>query len=63
MPRYFRKRNSTAINEKSDNLEYHSPKLKTPCLLLFLVLIAFHTSYSLKTQENMGAEKTSQFYT
>ena len=62
--RYFRKFNNTSINENTDIPENQTPDLKVPCLLLTMMLIAFHTSHSLHTKGHSGAEKNIlKFYT
>ena len=61
--RYFRKFNNTSINENRDILENQASDLKTPCLPLSMMLIAFHTSHSLHTKGHSGSEKTSSNFT
>ena len=58
--RYFRKFNDTSINENTDILEYQTHDIKVPCLPLSMMLVAFHTSYSLHTKGHSGAEKNIQ---
>ena len=55
--RYFRKHNNTSINKNTDILENQSPDIKVPCLPLSMMLIAFHTSHSLRTKRQSEAEK------
>ena len=69
--RFFRKFNSTTINDNTDFLEVYTPETKVPCLLSSLTLIAFLTSHSLhtktkeKTKSNFtqGSEKTKSNFT
>ena len=55
--RYFRKLNSTTINENTDILEYQTPDFKVPYLPLSMMLIAFNTSHTLHTKGHSGSEK------
>ena len=61
--RYFEKFNDTSIKENTDIPEYQTPDIKVPCLLLSMVLKAFHTSHSLHTIGHSGAEKTYSNFT
>ena len=56
--RYFRKINNTSINENTDFSEYQTPDLKVLCLLLSMILLAFHTSHPLHTKSHSGSERT-----
>ena len=48
--RYFRKENSTTINEITDLLEHQTPDFKVPCLSLSMMLIAFDISHTQHTK-------------
>ena len=55
--RYFKKLNNTTKNEINNLLEYQTPKTKIRCLLLCIILLAFHFSRSLNTKRHAGLEK------
>ena len=56
--RYFQKFNNTAINEKTDLLEYELIDSKVTCLPLSMILIAFNISHTQNTKGHSGSEKT-----
>ena len=56
--RYFRKFNTTTINENTDLLEYNLNESTVPCLPLSMILIAFNISHTQNIKGHSGSEKT-----